>query len=233
MTAIHIDLVEDNADLRDELVFHLKRLNHDVRGHADAHALEAGLRERVPDVLLLDVGLPGESGLSLARRLRPVHPLMGIVMLTARGAVEDRVAGFDHGADIYLVKPVDLRELAVVIESLYRRAHRIVQPERQSYWQLDVQTLELVSPTGRKVVLTPTEFKLMRVLAEFAPNGVPRVRLVETLGFCEHNFDPRRLETAMSRLRKKLEHNGEDTLPLRSVRSVGYAFAASIKIWSA
>jgi DNA-binding response OmpR family regulator len=231
-TPIRIALVEDNADLRDELTFHLRRLGHEVAGFADSSQLDAWLRDNLPDVLVLDVGLPGESGLAIAARLRANHPALGIVMLTARGEVDDRVAGFDSGADIYLVKPADLRELSVVVESLYRRAHRLVRPARQDYWQLDGQTLELLAPGGEKVLLTSTEFKLMRVLAESAPEGVKRAQLVEALGYRDHDFDHRRLETAMSRLRKKLEHRAGEAPPLRSVRSVGYAFVATIRIWT-
>lgn len=232
MTAIRIALVEDNTDLRDELVFHLQRLGHDVAGFASGEQLDAWLHEQTPDVLVLDIGLPGESGLSIAARLRPLHPTLGIVMLTARGEIDDRVAGFGVGADIYLVKPADLRELAVVVESLYRRAHRLVRPRQQEYWQLDCHTLELVAPGGSKILLTPSEFKLMRVLAEAAPEGVPRARLVEALGFRDLDFDHRRLETTMSRLRKKLETRAEEVSPLRSVRSVGYAFVATIRTWT-
>lgn len=228
---IQIVLVEDNIDLREEVSFFLRRQQHQVTDLADGEALNHHLRTATPDVLILDIGLPGESGLDIAARLRPLYPMMAIAMLTARGQVEDRMAGFDRGADIYLVKPVDLRELSVVVESLYRRMHRNSRPERQQYWQLDCQTLELVSPGGDGVLLTPTEFKLMRVLADSAPEAVKRGDLVEALGQRQFDFDYRRLETAMSRLRKKIEGPGEQSSPLRSARNVGYAFVAPIRIW--
>lgn len=232
MNSILIALVEDNVDLREEMAFHLTHKGHRVEGFPNGEQLDTWLRQATPDVLVLDIGLPGESGLSIAARLRPQHPLMDIVMLTARGEVDDRVAGFGVGADIYLVKPADLRELSVVIESLYRRAHRVAQPVQQSYWQLDCHTLELLAPGGAKILLTPSEFKLMRLLADKAPEGVPRAQLVEALGYRDHDFDHRRLETAMSRLRKKLEMHATEVSPLRSVRTVGYAFVATIRTWT-
>ena len=157
---------------------------------------------------------------------------MGIVMLTARGDINDRVAGFGHGADIYLVKPADLRELSAVIHSLYQRNHRAIRPERQAFWQLDGQTSELVSPDGRAVLLTPREFLLMRALADAAPEPVTRAHLVGTMGYRDFDFDYRRLETAMSRLRRKIEGDGDgSSSPLRSARSVGYVFVAPIRVW--
>lgn len=228
---IHIALVEDNADLREELAFHLQRQGHHVHPLADGEQLDAHLRTARPDVLVLDIGLPGEDGLSIAARLRPDYPAMGIVMLTARGDVNDRVAGFGSGADIYLVKPADLRELSVVVSNLYQRIHRVIRPERQSYWQLDGQTSELLSPTGEGVLLTPREFTLMRELAQVAPEPVSRAALVSALGHRDFDFDYRRLETAMSRLRRKLEQPAGEACPLRSARNVGYAFVAPIRVW--
>lgn len=229
---IEIALVEDNADLREELAFHLQRQGFTVHAVGDGASLDTLLRARLPDVVVLDIGLPGEDGLQIAARLRPAHPTLGIVMLTARGDINDRVAGFGHGADIYLVKPADLRELSAVVQSLYQRNHRVSRPERQPYWQLDGQTSELVSPTGRAVLLTPREFALMRALAEVAPEPVTRAHLVGVLGYRDFDFDYRRLETAMSRLRRKIEDDGAgSSSPLRSARSVGYAFVAPIRVW--
>ncbi|MFM2053975.1 MAG: hypothetical protein RL456_2012 [Pseudomonadota bacterium] len=228
---IRIALVEDNPDLRDEIVFHLGRLGHDVVGLPDGQALDRHLAAQEVDVLVLDVGLPGENGFSIAGRMRTAHPMLGIAMLTARGQVEDRLAGFGSGADIYLVKPVDMRELAAVIESLYRRTHRAERPQRQAVWQLDCQTLELISPSQVAIMLTPTEFNLMRELVKVAPETATRAALAASMGHPEFDFDFRRLETALSRLRKKIELRTGDASPLRSARNVGYVFAAPIRLW--
>ncbi|MDD3328158.1 MAG: response regulator transcription factor [Zoogloea sp.] len=229
---IHIAVVEDNEDLRDEVVFHLSRMGHRVTGLPDGAALDRHLAAVSIDVLVLDLGLPGEDGVSIARRLGVSHPRLAIAMLTARGQLEDRLAGLESGADIYLVKPVDMRELSAVCDSLYRRLNRADVPERPAEgWQLDVQSLELVPPGGAAILLTPTEFKLMRVLAEAAPEPAHRRDLAAAMGHPELDFDFRRLETALSRLRRKIEARSGETTTLRSARNVGYVFAAPIRVW--
>lgn len=232
---IRIAVVEDNLDLLDEIVFHLSRQGHQVVGLCNSIELNRHLAIEQLDVVVLDVGLPGEDGLSIAGRLRLTHPQMGIAMLTARGQLEDRLAGLSSGADIYLVKPVDMRELAAVIESLYRRVHREVRPAEPpgGGWQLDCHTLELLSPTQVSVMLTPTEFNLVRELAKVSPETVTRVRLAAAMGHAELDFDFRRLETALSRLRKKIEHRTGEASPLRNARNVGYVFAAPIRVVAA
>lgn len=229
---IHIAVVEDNEDLRDEVVFHLGRMGHCVTGLPDGTALDRHLASQPTDVLVLDLGLPGEDGVSIARRLAVSHPRLAIAMLTARGQLEDRLVGLESGADIYLVKPVDMRELSAVCESLYRRLHRVDVPERPAEgWQLDVQSLELLPPGGAAILLTPTEFKLMKVLAEAAPEPARRGDLAAAMGHPELDFDFRRLETALSRLRRKIEMRSGEAATLRSARNVGYVFAAPIRLW--
>ncbi len=229
---IRLAVVEDNPDLREELVFHLSRQGHAVTGLADGVALDAHLAAAEVDVLVLDLGLPGEDGLAIAARLRRTHPQLAIAMLTARGQLEDRLLGLKTGADIYLVKPVDMRELSAVVESLYRRLHRVAAAEADTaaQWRLDAYTMELRSPARESVMLTPTEFNLMQELAAAAPEPATRARLAEAIGHPEPDFDYRRLETAMSRLRKKIESRCDEGSPLRSARNVGYVFAAQIKV---
>ena len=101
---IRIAVLEDNADLRDEVVFHLSHLGHSAVGLNDGLALDRYLATGQVDVLVLDLGLPGEDGLTIARRLSVTHPGIAIAMLTARGQLDDRLVGFECGADIYLVK---------------------------------------------------------------------------------------------------------------------------------
>jgi DNA-binding response OmpR family regulator len=231
---IHVALVEDNPDLREEVVFHLSRHGHAVTGLPDGAALDAHLTRSPVDVLILDLGLPGEDGIEIAGRLRRSRPAIAIAMLTARGQIEDRLLGLKTGADIYLVKPVDMRELSAVVESLYRRVHRgpPASPAAGAapVWRLDAYTMELTSPTQESMMLTPTEFNLLRELAGAAPEPVTRVRLAEAIGHPEPDFDYRRLETAMSRLRRKIESCCSDGGALRSARNVGYVFAGAIEL---
>ncbi|MCK7491496.1 MAG: response regulator transcription factor [Comamonadaceae bacterium] len=226
-------VVEDNTDLRDEIVFHLQRHGHHVVGLPDGVALDAHLATEPLDVLVLDLGLPGEDGLSIAARLRAHHPDIAIAMLTARGELDDRLRGFKNGADIYLVKPVDMRELSAVAESLHRRVRGAERPPPRAEWRLDSFTMELASPGGESVMLTPTECNLVRALADAAPEAVPRTVLAAAMGHAEPDFDYRRLETSLSRLRRKIECRCADTAsPLRSARNVGYVFAAPIRVLS-
>lgn len=231
---IHVALVEDNPDLREEVAFHLSRAGHAVTGLPDGLALDAHLASSPVDVLILDLGLPGEDGLAIAERLRRARPQLPIAMLTARGQVEDRVLGLKTGADIYLVKPVDMRELSAVVESLYRRLQRDPGPAGSladtALWRLDAYTMELRSPAQESVMLTPTEFSLLRELAQAAPEPVLRTRLAAAIGHPEPDFDYRRLETAMSRLRKKIDARCSEGGALRSARNVGYVFAAPIEL---
>lgn len=231
---IRVAVVEDNTDLRDEIVFHLRRHGHAVVGLGDGIALDAHLAEHPIDVLVLDLGLPGEDGLSIATRLRQSHPGMAIAMLTARGELDDRLRGFKTGADIYLVKPVDMRELSAIAESLHRRTRQPPAEAPRAEWRLDFFTMELTTPTGVSVMLTPTECNLMREMAEATPEPVPRGRLAVAIGHPEPDFDYRRLETTLSRLRKKLEmHCADGSNPLRSARNVGYVFAAPVRLQKA
>lgn len=225
-----VTVIEDNHDLREEVVFHLRHAGHEAIGVADATSLDRSLAaDPLPDVVVLDIGLPGEDGFSIATRLRRDHPAIGIVMLTARGLIDDKLHGLSLGADAYLVKPVDLRELVAVVVSVSRR----LSP-RAGYdggWQLDTTRREVVSPRGVQSALTNTEYLLMLQLAQAAPDVASRRALVEALGHDFLQFDERRIEAAISRLRKKLQDEGEES-PLRSARTQGYVFAAPIRIVS-
>ena len=121
-----VAIVEDNADVLDDVLFNLGRMGFQASGFTDGAALDAALATgQVWPVLVLDLGLPGEDGLSIARRLRQSYPAVGIIALTARGRLDDRVAGLNEGFDLYLVKPVDMVELAAAIRAVARRVTQI------------------------------------------------------------------------------------------------------------
>jgi len=226
-----IVVVEDNADLLDELLFHLgRRSDYAVTGVADGRGLDAHLREHGVDILILDLGLPGEDGLQIAERLRH-RPCLGIVMLTARGALEERITGLQTGADAYLVKPVNMGELTAVVDSLLRRLP--APPEAESGWVFYPANWQLQAPGGTMLTLTAAEIRVIQALAASAGEPVSRHDLVAVEGKDTLDFDFRRLESTMSRLRRKLESampSGES--PLRAARGVGYAFVERISIKS-
>lgn len=237
-TPIQLALVEDNADLRDDLQFQLSSQGLQVAALADGVALDHHLRGAPCDITVLDIGLPGETGLSIAARLRQAYPAMGIVMLTARGELDSRLQGYQNGADIYLVKPVDWRELLAQIHALHRRVAVLATPASTDGWVLRQAGRELVTPQGRSISLTHMEGMVLKVLAQHAGKTVERALLMsEMLGEQAYQLDPRRLEVCISRLRQKMldamDSNAgvqNDQLPLKTVRGAGYTFTQTVRI---
>lgn len=123
---LRIFLVEDTADLREEIVFGLSAMNFDVSGFGDSAGLYRALAVKRCDIVVIDIGLPGEDGFSIARHLRK-NPAFGLVFLTAHTTLDDRLHGFGSGADAYLVKPIDMRELAATLRVVERRLRPTVQ----------------------------------------------------------------------------------------------------------
>lgn len=221
---IRVALVEDDADLLDEVSFNLRRQGFQVAACADGKALDRQLARASVDVVILDIGLPGESGLSIARRLRRNQPLCGIVMLTARAELADRIHGMEEGADAYLAKPVDFRELALVVRAVVRRTASASAGASTGVVLVGQEQILLLDD-GRRIDLTRSESLLLSRLARAPGQQAMREQLVEALGERYLDYDPRRLEAILSRLRKKLTQAGFDADILRAVRHSGYVFA--------
>ena len=239
---IRIGLIEDNIEYRDNLAFFLRREGFDIAFESDGHEIDQTLTDHPCDLLLLDLGLPDEDGLAIARRLRTQQPTLGIVMLTARGSLDERVSGMREGADAYLVKPVDFRELMAVLKSLLRRldigAKSAEVPakspakalaELPPVWQLRPAQLQLVPPQGPPIKLTGREAKLLGHMARSYPHAVARQVLVDSSDAVLTPLDFRHLEVALSRLRKKIQDATGQGLILAS-RSEGYLFGAPIRL---
>lgn len=225
---IRIAIVEDNADLLDELLFNLRHQGFEPEGFPDGAALDAALAAQPGwQVLVLDLGLPGEDGLSIARRLRRSHPALGIVMLTARGGIDDRVDGLTQGADLYLAKPVDMKELGASIHAVARRVGQIAGVRLT--WRLDTLGRRLSSPEGRVIDLTHPEVMILAALARSREHLLDRAALITAIGKNPDTYDQRALEVTVSRLRQKL---GAEA-PLRAVRGKGYAFNAPLRVSAA
>jgi DNA-binding response OmpR family regulator len=225
---IRVGLVEDNLDYRAEVAFHLKRNGFEIALESDGVGIDAQLAHCPCDLLVLDLGLPVEDGLLIARRLRRQQPGLGIAMLTARGSLDDRLSGLEGGADAYLVKPVDMRELAATLHSVQRRLIAAGLPTEA--WSLTPSTLSIGSPAGVAIPLTATEMDLLKCLAAAAPEPVVREALAAAMGHTEPDFDYRRLEVAFSRLRKKIETATAGESPIRAARGRGYVFAAPMRV---
>jgi DNA-binding response OmpR family regulator len=221
---------EDQATMRAYVVSGLARLGIQATGVEDGLELEAHLAANPVDIVILDIGLPGEDGYSIATRLRRERPTLGIVMLTARDQTDDRVQGMDCGADLYFAKPADLKELASALRSLYRRLG-LHQPARvSSTWRLDPLRSLLITPAEIEVALTDNELRFLRPLLDQPGAVVDRDLLSRALDQVPDIYAMRRMETLLSRLRAKvLRASPEEPLPVRARHGRGYAFLSGVE----
>ena len=174
-----VALVEDNDDLREEMIAYLERPQWRVLGADSSEALNVLLAQYRIDLVVLDVNLPDEDGFSIAQRLRTLHSQLGIVMLTARTRPTDRSMGYRMGGDVYLTKPTNVVELEAVITNLLSRVQR---PETESRYQLLVQQQQLRAPNGHSWLLTAREMQLLQALALAAHQELDSERLIYILG---------------------------------------------------
>ncbi len=171
-------LVEDNIALREALQDQLSHSGFAVRGVGDGQELNQALAIAVPDVVVLDLNLPDEDGLSIAKRLRQALPQIGIVMLTARVRSIDRQEGYESGADVYLTKPVKPSELTTVLQTLCRRMAPLFSPDS---WLLQMASLQLLPPAQAPIGLTVSEATLVHELA-LSGELLGMSRLIELFG---------------------------------------------------
>ncbi len=220
-------IVEDDVGLRETVAFYLTEQGFDIVEAADGGEMQARLDERT-DLVLLDVNLPGEDGFTLARQLRGRSDV-GIIMITGRSDLIDRVVGLEVGADDYIAKPFPLRELLARIKALLRRLHPappVAQPAliRFDGWTLNPQRQELTTPDGALVALTTMEFAILFRLASPPGQTVSRQALCEALKGRDWSPLERSIDVHVGNLRRKLEAGGRCRL-IKSVHGVGYRLA--------
>lgn len=221
---IEVAVCEDNDALRDILVSVLPKFGLRVYGVASAEALDRLLAERGVDLVVLDIGLPGEDGFSAATRLRIERPDLGIVMLTARALVDDRIRGLNQGADLYFVKPVDMGEFAAALTSLHRRVAQIKAKPSQ-LWKLSKGLGVLEAPNGTVIDLTENERLILSRMLAIPGAIVDREDLLLALNWEGNEKAYQRLASAISRLRSKVAQAAPDqALPLRTLHGTGYVF---------
>jgi len=227
---IRVALVEDDPLLRKEIHFHLKQQGFLVFAVQNGKSLDELLMTEPLDALVLDLSLPGEDGISIANRIRRSIPGMGIVMLTARTALPDRIRGYEAGADVYLSKPVAPEELTLTLLSLARRVKKV---DETPAWTLDLRDRSICgAEPWQKAFLTNSERALLLALAQ-APS-----HMLETDMICEllsqrtgtSDMGKRALESLVSRLPKKLESlSGPDAEPaLKAVWGIGYQLCVPV-----
>ena len=228
-----VALVEDDRLLREEVVVHLQATGFRVHAVNSAAALD-DLAAREPiDLFIIDLNLPGESGLSLCRRLRQSLPAAGIVIMTARVALHDRISGYkEGGADLYLTKPVAPDELVLVLLSLGRR---IKKTNTGQEWSLSLRDRTLVGPqASQKLRLTHREKALLLALTQAKDNTLESGVLCDLYGSDESEdlMSKHALEELVARLRKKfraVQSDGEEA-PIKSVWGVGYQLCVPINL---
>lgn len=228
-------IVEDDRQVRETVADYLATHGFEVAQAADGAAMRKALAAELPDLVLLDVRLPGEDGLALARWLRERHDV-AIIMLTAAGEVIDRVVGLEVGADDYIGKPFDLRELLARMKSVLRRAEKSRTPQPASgasrripfgNCQLDLDRHQLIGASGEDIALTAMEFDLLRAFAEHPNRVLSRDQLLTLTRNREWEPFDRSIDIRIARLRRKIEDDPDNPKTIKTIRGSGYIFIPS------
>lgn len=234
--ATTILLVDDEPTLREPLAEYLTAQGFAVSEAESAAAARSHISDQCPDLVLLDIMMPGEDGLSLSRHLVETRKIP-VIFLTARGEPTDRIIGLELGADDYVVKPFEPRELVARIRTVLRRVARDpgndAQMEDWHYqfegWRLDPLKRKLTDAEGVTVPISTAEFRLLRAFLDHPRKVLDRDLLLDMVqGRTAHLFD-RAVDNQVSRLRRKVESDTRSPQFIQTVRGGGYRFAASVK----
>ena len=228
-------IVDDDKEICALLCTYLADFGIEARGVHDGAAMRRAIAEQTPDVIILDLMLPGEDGLTLCRQLR-TNGNIPVIMLTARGEPADRVVGLELGADDYVVKPFDPRELVARVHTVLRRVRGDGKPgsagesERVGFegWSLDVGTRQLTTPRQMVVPLSNAEFRLLWTFIERPRRVLNREHLMDAARGQSSTAYDRSIDLLVSRLRQKLDDDPRDPKLLKTVRGEGYLFDARI-----
>jgi two-component system, OmpR family, response regulator len=231
----HILLIDDDREIRDLLARFLDRHGMRVTAARDGREARRAWTSGAYSIVILDLMLPGESGLDLARWLRTVSDVP-ILMLTAMGDETDRIIGLELGADDYLPKPFNPRELLARLRAVLRRTGergaRAADPgqsARFAGWELHPARRRLVDPDGTEVPLTGGEYDLLAALVDRANQVLTRDMLMDLLRGRQAGPFDRAIDVAISRLRRKLDRDGGATQLIKTVRGGGYVFACEVE----
>ncbi|MES2029865.1 MAG: response regulator [Pseudomonadota bacterium] len=232
----NILVVEDDRETRTLIAKYLRTNSCNVTTAADGREMEKVMADTRVDLLILDVMLPGEDGLSLCRKVRAESQLP-IIMLTARGEDVDRILGLEMGADDYLPKPFNPRELLARINAVLRRQATALNASATpnatalsfAGWQIDLRLRELRNPEGARVAMTSAEFDLLRAFVERSGRVLSRDSLLDlTQGRSAGSFE-RSIDVLVSRIRRKIEIDPQDAQMIKTVRSGGYMFTPTVE----
>ena len=232
--AVTVLLVDDERALREPLVDYLVGQGFAVLEAESAAAARSILREKTADIALVDIMMPGEDGLSLTRHLIEAQNLPTI-LLTAMGEATDRIVGLEIGADDYVTKPFEPRELVARIRSVLRRAGRhadTAASEDAHYlfegWRLDPLKQRLTDPEGAVIPISTAEFRMLRAFLDHPRAVLDRDQLLDMVQGREAHLFDRAVDNQVSRLRRKIEDNSKQPHFIQTVRGGGYRFAADV-----
>jgi two-component system alkaline phosphatase synthesis response regulator PhoP len=224
-------IVDDDSDMRLLLAEYFRRLGFDVEERDSAMEAIEPAASGLFDCFILDVAMPGMTGIDLLRRVRERGVQTPALFLTAYDAIDDKVAGFEAGADDYLAKPFSPRELEIRVEALLRRGPALSQAKNGD--QIKVGDLVIdkrrheVSRAGEKIELTPLEFQILELLASEPGRAWSRNALLDQVWSTEYEGYQRNIDPHINRLRKKLETNPKNPRYVLTVRGVGYKLSES------
>ncbi len=227
-----VSIVEDETVLREELAFQLERSGFIVKAFSNASEFYRYLATRPLTLVVLDIGLEGEDGLSICQYIRSYDANIGIIFVTARALRNDRLTGLKAGADAYLVKPIDLEELILILQRLETRVRTTLKNQIQPLalseentaltWQLDERASVLIAPNATRIRLSINELQLLRFLFEHTGEICSHVQLAVALGEVPQLYNKHRLEVIFSRLKDRIYRQSNERFPLKSERGQGY-----------
>ena len=225
----HILIVDDDPELLDAVGEYLELRRFSVSLAGDGDEMLAILQDRPVDLILLDIGLPGANGIQLVQQVKSMYNC-GIILVTGHGEPEDRVLGLEIGADDYVVKPFNFRELLARINSVLRRSQQLSSVRADPHknvvrfgeWIFDLSNRSLQGVDGSSVELSAGELDILTILVQSADTAVSRNDLLEKSSHRDWSPLDRSIDVRITRLRKKLEHDSTKPRLIRTVRNVGY-----------
>jgi two-component system, OmpR family, response regulator len=234
----NILIVEDDRETRTLIAKYLRANGCNPIATADGEEMASVMAVCRVDLLILDLMLPDEDGLSLCRKVKASLPSLPIIMLTARGGDDDRILGLDNGADDYLPKPFNPRELLARIRALMRRkafSHRARSTESADMlaflgWQVDLRLREVRGPNAASIALTGAEFNLLQTFCERAGRVLSRDNLIDLTQSRDGSGIGRSIDVLVSRIRRKIEADPQNPSIIKTVRAGGYVFTPKVEV---
>lgn len=229
----HILIIEDEPITRRQLASHFEREGYTVTGVADADGVLERIGEGSIDLCLLDINLPGKDGLTLTREIRAKFDI-GIILVTGKDNQIDRIVGLESGADDYMTKPFDPRELLSRVKNLLRRVRAQEKQKEKGFtrkfegWTLDLNKRELSTPAGRQQALSAGEFQLLLALIENTGEVLTRDQLMNRIRNREWYPDDRYIDVLVGQVRRKFRQHDRDTTFISTIHGTGYLFAPTV-----